>query len=98
MIRRRIFSVITIVELFVAPRRRRGTPLHGRLPFGALRSLRRLWVLLDVYAPGSRQAQLGAGVLDGLGDEDVALTGLKPAVVVRTSVASTRRRIIACFL
>ena len=94
MIRRRIFSVITIVELFVAPRRRRGTPLHGRLPFGALRSLRRLWVLLDVYAPGSRQAQLGAGVLDGLGDEDVALADLRGSRVdgVKARGISTRER------
>ena len=63
-----------------------------------------MWVFFDVDAPGSRQAQLRAGVLDGLGDEDVALPD---GVVVRRRAArigqfdvddDNRRRIIACFL
>ena len=45
-------------------------------------------VLFDIDSAGSRQAQLGAGVLDGLGDEDVA-----PAdgVVVRRRAARVRQ-------
>ena len=47
-----------------------------------------MWVLLDVDASRRRQAQLRAGVLDGLGDEDVA-----PAdgVVVRRRAARVRQ-------
>ena len=47
-----------------------------------------MWVLLDVHASGSRQAQLRAGVLDGLGDEDVALPD---SVVVRRRAARVRQ-------
>ena len=43
---------------------------------------------LDVDAPGSRQAGRGAGVLDSLGDEDVALPD---GVVVRRRAARVRQ-------
>ena len=52
-----------------------------------------MWVLFDVDAPGSRQAQLRAGVLDGLGDEDVAPADLRGSRVDGVSARiSTRER------
>ena len=53
-----------------------------------------MWVLFDVDAPGSRQAQLRAGVLDGLGDEDVAPADLRGSRVdgVKARGISTRER------
>ena len=79
MIRRRIFSVITVVEII------------RRVALG---SLRRLWVLFDIDPSRSRQAQLGAGVLDGLGDQDVAPADLCGSRVdgVKVRGISTRER------
>ena len=54
-----------------------------------------MWVLLDVDASRGGQAQLRAGVLDGLGDEDVAPADLRGSrvdgVSARISRASRRR-------
>ena len=53
-----------------------------------------MWVLFDIDSAGSRQAQLRAGVLDGLGDEDVAPADLRGSRVdgVKVRGISTRER------